>query len=107
MRERVIEYRADIRLEEVIDVVIPRAIEAAGEQESLAAVEEREPRFMQNADLLDSLLSPRIVCRFFERLADRLFVTWNDGDEERELRRHPALRSLPLRIRLSHLRLSF
>src|SRR2546423_6055530 len=96
MREDGIEDRRNIRGGKVVDVLGPRAIEAAAEHEPRVIVEEHPPGFMQGGDLLNGLLATRITGCPLDSLAYRLFVAGLDIGIDRELGHHSRLQSRPL-----------
>jgi hypothetical protein len=73
-----VEVLPDRRGGEVVDVVIPRSVEAAAEHEPLAAIQLHEPRFVQGADLVDGRLGKRVVDVLRQDLAQRVFVSRDD-----------------------------
>ena len=89
----------------VIDVLIPRAVKAAAEQEPRIVVDENNPGFMDRAELFGILNAAWIGASPLDSLAQRLLVAWFDIPNDRKFGPRPRLQSLALWILLCRLRL--
>src|SRR5260370_38931603 len=81
-----------------MDVLTPRAVEAATEQEPRVVVDENNPGFMDRAKLFGGLHSAGIGGSPLDRLAQHLFVAWLDVPYDGKFCPRPRLQSRPLLI---------